>query len=526
MTKEDYLNMLPVPDVAMQVAGVYLETVITGYRTLSVEGREMVEAEIKTHDRYRGGEKFLRGRQKSRTLKVGFVLKAESAPALTEAIDMLAAQLRGPQIEETQFSFADEDDRYYIGTVKSLSVKIAGKNAAKGEIEIFCADPLKYAKTEKTVAASNGQISVSYDGTAPACPVLEAVAASDLGYVAFADASGHVIQIGDPDEADSTQQTMSETLIDDDFRLSMPTGWSPNTAYTPQDRNSHSHEGELKAGPDAGAGLSTIGGSYGPTSTGWHGPTLTKLIPADSGGHTGATNFSVDFFHLLTTATINDLGTFWVSVEAGSGSSRENIASIVFVKSAKGNNTSRAELCIMDEIMKTVNFDSSYNNPVTGYPPSWNGYENAPAKQTNPGAGRSSIQKFGSTIRFSLAGTIYEFEVPDVEDLEAKEVSVWFEQNGTDSPIGANVLRTLTFKSHSVETWEDVPNKFKDGDVITADTGEAVVRVNGVTEHGLGALGNDWEDFQLMPGSNTISCMYSDFADPPAFSLRYREAYR
>lgn len=524
MTKEDYLNILPVPDVAMQVAGVYLETVITGYRTLSVEGRGMVDAEIKTLDRYRGGEKFLRGRQKSRTLKVGFVLKTESAAALTEAIDALTAQLRGPQIEETQISFADEDDRYYVGIVKSISIRIAGKNAAKGEIEIFCADPVKYAKTENVVQASNGRINVAYAGTAPACPVLEATASSDLGFVAYADASGHVIQIGDPDEVDSEQRTLSETLINDVFTSSMPSGWTANTAFTPSGRNAHTHTGTLKAGHSAGDGLSTIGGSYG-TGSGWHGPTLTKAIPADSGGHTGASNFSLDFWHLFHTASIDELGTFWVSVEAGSGSSRQNIASIVYVKSAKGNNTSRAELCVMGEILKTVTFDSAYCNPITGYPPSWSGYENLPGKQTNQGAGRSSIQKFGPTVRFSLAGTVYEFEVPSVANLEAKEVSVWFEQNGTDSPVGANVLRTLSFASHSVENWEDIPNKFRSGDVITADTRDAVIRLNGVTEHGLGALGNDWEDFRLLPGSNSISCMYSDFAESPAFTLRYRKAY-
>lgn len=71
----------------------------------------------------------------------------------------------------------------------------------------------------------------------------------------------------------------------------------------------------------------------------------------------------------------------------------------------------------------------------------------------------------------------------------------------------------------------DIPNKFGEGDEVTADCGAGEIRVNGVIQNGLGALGNDWEGFRLVPGINQIQCTYSDWAEEPEFVLAYREAF-
>jgi hypothetical protein len=39
-------------------------------------------------------------------------------------------------------------------------------------------------------------------------------------------------------------------------------------------------------------------------------------------------------------------------------------------------------------------------------------------------------------------------------------------------------------------------------------------------------LGNDWENFYLAPGSNTIAVDYSSFTtEPPEFVIKYRERF-
>jgi hypothetical protein len=57
-------------------------------------------------------------------------------------------------------------------------------------------------------------------------------------------------------------------------------------------------------------------------------------------------------------------------------------------------------------------------------------------------------------------------------------------------------------------------------------TGE--IFLNGVHTPGLGALGNDWEDFYLTPGLNQIGFAYSDWVKDdcaPNPIVRYREVY-
>ena len=89
----------------------------------------------------------------------------------------------------------------------------------------------------------------------------------------------------------------------------------------------------------------------------------------------------------------------------------------------------------------------------------------------------------------------------------------------------ANFIYGLIFTSHSVESWQDIPNKLIKGDQVEVNTEMGKVYVNGVEVMGLGALGNDWEEFYLKPGENQIRCTYSSWATKPNFKMKYREVY-
>lgn len=91
--------------------------------------------------------------------------------------------------------------------------------------------------------------------------------------------------------------------------------------------------------------------------------------------------------------------------------------------------------------------------------------------------------------------------------------------------MNLNGVYSVKFVSHSVESWRNVPNKFGEGDVILANCKAGTILVNGVEMQGLGALGNDWEQFFLHPGTNQINCVYSNWAEKPHFKLKYREVW-
>ena len=76
--------------------------------------------------------------------------------------------------------------------------------------------------------------------------------------------------------------------------------------------------------------------------------------------------------------------------------------------------------------------------------------------------------------------------------------------------------------------WHDVQNKFNANDVLSIDCASASVKLNELDRQDLGALGNSWEEFYLMPGVNQIGFSWSEWVEEeyaPAFKLKYREVF-
>ena len=109
--------------------------------------------------------------------------------------------------------------------------------------------------------------------------------------------------------------------------------------------------------------------------------------------------------------------------------------------------------------------------------------------------------------------------------MEVTEVSVYIGARGGYKAMPANFVYGLIFTSHSVDSWQDIPNKLIKGDRVEVDVRSGKVYVNGVEVPGLGAIGNDLEDFYLKPGGNQIRCSYSSWATKPNFKMKYREVY-
>ena len=65
-------------------------------------------------------------------------------------------------------------------------------------------------------------------------------------------------------------------------------------------------------------------------------------------------------------------------------------------------------------------------------------------------------------------------------------------------------------------------------DVLSSDFGSGEILLNGLSAPDLGALGNDWEEFGLLPGQNQIVTAYSAWvpaSQAPTYSVRYREVF-
>lgn len=132
----------------------------------------------------------------------------------------------------------------------------------------------------------------------------------------------------------------------------------------------------------------------------------------------------------------------------------------------------------------------------------------------------ATISKEQNTITFSFNGQFFKFDnlfegrVPRVTKL-----AVAMYQNGSVPLMPFVEVDRITFTK---DTW----NQMIKGDTIKIDTEEATIFKNSSVEHRLGALGNDYERFVLVPGVNQIQCLNSDWVEtPPDFKLKYREVY-
>ena len=160
------------PSEAICYDGVWIDNDISLYRTLYTSGRESFNADVAELSlESMDGSAFLRKRLRPRTITVGYQITAANAHEMMTAYNRLNKLMRGTQV---QVIFADEPDKYYIGTCVTIGTPEPGRLTVKSEMEIYCPDPCKHALEEKTVSPTSGRFAVEYAGTYPARPTFTA----------------------------------------------------------------------------------------------------------------------------------------------------------------------------------------------------------------------------------------------------------------------------------------------------------------------------------------------------------------
>ena len=143
------------PAEAVSLNGEYLEDLIEGYRTLYVKGRESLESELDTYGvGTADGERIKGSRYPARTLTVGFQLLAKSNEDFRIAFNQLNNIL---SIDEADFIFNDETDKYFTGTPIMDADIEAGRNNVTGEWKIFCGFPFKRSVELITLSTDDEQ---------------------------------------------------------------------------------------------------------------------------------------------------------------------------------------------------------------------------------------------------------------------------------------------------------------------------------------------------------------------------------
>jgi len=138
----------------------------------------------------------------------------------------------------------------------------------------------------------------------------------------------------------------------------------------------------------------------------------------------------------------------------------------------------------------------------------------------------STIQKSGSRINFNIGGVKSSFTDAALENVEVNEITFAFGQLGNRPLFGTNGLFKVKFIKDNCDGFQDIPNKFSSNDVAKVDCSNGEITLNDSPAPELGALGNDWEEFALVPGNNQIGVTWSDWVNTaPTVKMKYRERY-
>lgn len=504
------------PSEALNFNGVYFENVIPGYRTLYVSGRELIESEITDLDTdTMNGSRYRRRRYKPRTITVGYQLIAKSNEAFRKAYNKLNSLL---DAEEAKLIFLDEPDKYYVGTKVDAGDVPAGRNAITAELTFYCSDPFKYSVKEYEVTPtldSGTTFAVDYKGTYKAHPIFEATMKdSENGFIGYVDQDKHILQFGDIEEADGENYKANETLATlQDFI-------NAEDDVNGKDYMHPFYGAKGKLGTATWFGnkflcLKEVGAQVGNANGGLR----TVILPADSNGDkSGCKNFYAYFHILFYAGLMGQTGEMCINFLT---EDNKLICGVNWYKTDMTGNTGKYEL-----VCYKKDSDAQAGKVLKQY-----SYTTSHLQNQNPWYwdwGHCDIRKEGSKLTFFYWGGYPSFIVPEIEDMKCTKIQIaikqWGNRSGTKY-LTYNGINSFSFQKLHVDKWRDAPNKFAKASVVTADCREASATMNGLPKPELGALGNDWENICLKPGTNQIQCIYSSWAKKPTFKMRYREVF-
>lgn len=505
------------PAEAMKYNGVYLENEIPGYRTLYVQGRELMGSEVRDQ-KITGidGSIYYGKNYPARTIIVGYQLRADNDSAFRSAYNKMNQIL---DAEQVQIIFADEPDKYFIGTKVGSADPNPGTNTVISEFEIYCSDPRKYAVALKEFTASRNdegilEVTVENEGSMLSSISYEITNQQENGYIGIVSESG-VMEYGKKEEADGEDYKQNETLLHISDFMDAQDDVGGKDAMHPTYGTKGSLATKTWFGTDFLA-LESAGDIIGDANGGLK----TVLIPADSEGVVGARNFYT-YLHLLFYA-----GLMGQTGEMSIGFLTEDdelICGLNWYKSDVSGNTGCYELI-------GYNPDGKDTDRVKGRILNSYSYQTNHLHAENPWYwdwGHCDIRKEGARIQFYYYGGYPSYIIPEVEDMVCSKIQISCKQYGSR---GGNQLLSMfgfdvfNFQKIGVEKWRDVPNRYPAGSVLRIDGSESKFYINGMPKQEDEIVGTKY--FKAPPGESKIQFYMSSWVTlDPVIKVQIREAW-
>lgn len=432
---------------------------------------------------------------------------------LVEAREVLADVLS--VTEPKELTFSDEPGRVYYATptadIDLNEIGRRGTGTIVWEIPDGAAySPQSYIYTNKNADSTyNDYISITNPGTETIDLELTANFRSDNGFLGVeADKTNVRALFGDMEEIDGFDYEISEKLFDD--HLNVTRGWTLNNGVIPPVTPSITQQGTFGYKQEVTNEGFAYPTSYGTATASWNGPSLTKVVPADSNGEY-AENWSSAFRSDFNTDGAAQLRASLVGHQSISYIDQNNniIVSIVIEDNTPSSEKSDLAIYIRNKRVYDSRNTTSYY--VTARPGDVN---------------HVNVKKIGNkiTVEAAFIGKKLSFDLNE-PGIFLRKITFYAARYKNLSPMRNNLLRAINVTKHNVEKWEDVPNKFMNGDILKY--GKSIRNVyctlNEMNALEIRDVGST--TISAPPGDSLLYIAYSSFSQTPEVTAKGRAKY-
>lgn len=363
-------------------------------------------------------------------------------------------------------------------------------------------------------------ITINNQGTLPTWIDLKLTNNHDNGYFAVVGLKG-ALELGNREEVDGVTIKHSDVLYDSKtdpkFSKFVSAAGQPHPEWASagtngkigyQEYNYKSSNGQHKT--MKGVKLIDPG-----SQTGFRGGMSELVLPPDSNGDSGAVNFYA-WFRLFTWT--NALGQTGVMQILFTDKNDKFVAGYGTLKDDKTGNTG------------TVGFwiGGDKKGQWKHIPYVANNGEQTRLKNNNTmlndNRGALDFFKQGATLGFYWKGGHQRIVVPELKDVAIHKVKFFF-GNWSTNPRGTMthmVIRDFWCRKDFVNTWNDLPNRYKNGSVVEIDMASGNVFKDGISA--ITEVVNGTEPFSIPPGISQIKIIQSSWNNtPPDVEISWKE---
>lgn len=366
-------------------------------------------------------------------------------------------------------------------------------------------------------AQLSDSVNVISNGTYLSYPILRARMNGENGLVAFVNNDGGVLQFGNPEELDVKEGKRSDKVLNIQMRNNSSYftinggGVSTYPNYVGDESRPNIINGDVSWTKNA-EGMAPVWVTD-PTAKAWNGPRARILtIPRNSANKS---NGDFKFENRIDFKTDKKKSG---RMEFVVGSNDKYIMAMIIRDSSSTKDELIVEFWATTGIVKSITINRS---KFTGSYFSVNLSRIGSKLEFKFGRPTSVVKD--EVLKESYQETL-SLTCPESFELPVTELSCWFQRFKT-SEVVEMYWWDSKFTWLNEPTYTNIPNLFDDGDIVEVDVKNRRVYVNGVVDYKLHALGNNWTDFAIETGSETIVPIASSWANMFEFEIELKESF-